>query len=217
MLWLTTSIRLYIRFFIARAPGWDDLFVVLAAVSPISQLTYPAVADLFLQAHVTMGAIATCVATKYGLGDHIYILSPPEVRNFLICHYLLGASYVGSTAYIKISLLFQYLRIFERGTNIYRITQLTLVVIGLWGFFFIFMNWFSCFPSPAAFWNGTNKGCYASFSPDLKIAVRTIEAQGGSNAAWDIIVLAIAFRLLFEKDGPVNRKGLLVLLSMGVV
>lgn len=199
MLWLTTSIRLYIRFFIARAPGWDDLFVVLAA------------------AHVTMGAIATCVATKYGLGDHIYLLTPPDIRNFLICHYLLGASYVGSTAYIKISLLFQYLRIFERGTTIYRITQLTLVVIGLWGFVFIFMNWFSCFPSPAAFWNGTNKGCYASFSPDLKIAVRTIEAQGGSNAAWDIIVLAIAFRLLFEKDGPVNRKGLLVLLSMGVV
>jgi hypothetical protein len=183
----------------------------------MSQLTYQAVADPFLQAHVTMGAIATCVATKYGLGGHIYLLTPPEIRNFLICHYLLGASYVGSTAYIKISLLFQYLRIFERGTNIYRITQLTLVVIGLWGFVFIFMNWFSCFPSPAAFWNGTNKGCYASFSPDVKIAVRTIEAQGGSNAAWDIIVLAIAFRLLFEKNGPVNRKGLLVLLSMGVV
>ncbi|KAG0645526.1 hypothetical protein D0Z07_8669 [Hyphodiscus hymeniophilus] len=199
LLWSTTGFRLYIRFFIARAPGWDDLFVVLAAL------------------HVTLGAIATCVATKYGLGGHIYLLEPPMIRKYLICHYLLGAAYVSSTAYIKISLLFQYLRIFERGTRIYRITQLTLVVIGLWGFAFIFTNWFACFPSPAAFWNGTNKGCYASFSPNLHVAISTIEAHGGSNAAWDIIVLAIAFRLLFEKDGPVNRKGLLALLALGTV
>jgi len=164
-----------------------------------------------------MGAVATCVATKYGLGDHIYLLHPGDIRSFLICHYLLGNSYVGATAYIKISLLLQYLRIFEKGSTIYRITQVVLVIIGLWGFCFIFMEWFACFPTPASFWNMTNVGCYASFSPNIGIAVRTIEAQGGTNAGFDLIVLAIACNIAFEKDRPVNRKGLTVLLSLGLV
>jgi len=140
-----------------------------------------------------------------------------EIRSYLICHYCLGAAYVGSTAYIKLSLLFQYLRVFERGTLMYRVTQGMLIFVALWGFAFIFMNWFACFPTPAAFWNGTGKGCYASFSPNLKIVIKSIEAQGGSNACLDVIVLLIAFTILRETDRPVNKKGLSVLLGMGTM
>jgi hypothetical protein len=99
----------------------------------------------------------------------------------------------------------------------YRFTQFMAVVIGLWGFAFTFMGWFACFPSPAAFWNGTSKGCYASFSPNLDVVIKTIEGHSGANVIFDFIVLAIAFRLLFIKDAPVNGKGLIALLCMGVV
>lgn len=124
---------------------------------------------------------------------------------------------MASTAFIKLSLLFQYLRIFERGTFVYHFTQIMAGVIGLWGFSFIFMGWFACFPSPAAFWNGTGKGCYASFDPDTSVAIKTIEGHSGANVGFDFIVLAIAFRLLWEKNGPVNKKGLAALLMMGLM
>ena len=167
--------------------------------------------------HVSMGAITLCVSTKFGLGQHIYLLTPQQIRSFLICFYLIGVSYVSSTALIKVSLLCQYLRIYEPGTHTYRFTQFMAVVIGLWGFAFAFMGWFGCFPSPASFWNGTSKGCYASFSPDPHVAVKTIEGHSGVNVVFDFIVLGIAFRLLFMKDAPVNGKGLMALLCMGAV
>ena len=164
-----------------------------------------------------MGAITLCVSTKFGLGQHIYLLTPQQIRRFLICHWLIGASYVSSTALIKVSLLCQYLRIFERSTFTYLFIQFMAVIIGLWGFAFTFMGWFACFPSPAAFWNGTGKGCYASFSPNLDIVVKTIEGHSAVNVIFDFIVLAIAFRLIFVKDAPVNGKGLIALVCMGIV
>lgn len=164
-----------------------------------------------------MGAIALCVATRFGLGQHIYLLTPQDIRSYLICHWLIGASYVSSTALIKVSLLCQYLRIWERSTFTYLFIQAMAVIIGLWGFAFTFMGWFACFPNPAAFWNGTSKGCYASFSPVPGVAVKTIEGHSAVNVIFDFIVLAIAFQLLFMKDAPVNGKGLMALLFMGVV
>jgi hypothetical protein len=151
------------------------------------------------------------------MGQHIYLLQPRELRSYLICHWLIGASYVSSTAYIKISLLLQYLRVFQKGTLTYRFTQFMLVLIGLWGFSFIFIGWFACFPSPAAFWNGTNKGCYASFSPIPSVVIGTIEGHSGSNVIFDLIVLSIPFRLLFIDDAPLKKKGLMALLLMGAL
>jgi len=196
---IATSARMYVRMVIAKAPGWDDLFLVLAAI------------------HVFIGVIATCVGTKYGLGQHIYLLSPSDLRSFLICHWLLGLSYVSSTAFIKLSLLCQYLRIFEKGTFIYHATIILAGVIGLWGFAFTFMGWFACFPSPAAFWNQTGKGCYASFDPEPAVVIKTIEGHAGANVAFDFMVLALAFRLLWEKNGPINKRGLAALLLLGLV
>ena len=77
------------------------------------------------------------------------------------------------------------------------------------------MGWFACFPSPAAFWDGTNKGCYASYSPIQSVVIKTIEGHSGANVIFDFIVLAIPFRLLFLDDAPLEKRGLLVLLLMG--
>jgi len=156
-----------------------------------------------------------CLSTKFGMGQHIYLLTPVDLRKYLICHWLIGVSYVSSTAYIKISLLLQYMRVFDKGSKTYRFSQFMLVLIGLWGFSFIFMGWFACFPSPAAFWDGTNKGCYASYSPIPSVVIKTIEGHSGANVIFDLIVLAIPFRLLFLDDAPLQKKGLMALLLMG--
>src|SRR4051812_14668737 len=101
-----------------------------------------------------MGTIAFCVATKYGLGEHIYLLDffthPTYITSFLKCHYVIGASYTSSTAFIKISLLLQYLRLYERGSIVYRFTQGILIFVSMWGLCYSFTSWLCCLPSPAA-------------------------------------------------------------------
>jgi hypothetical protein len=151
------------------------------------------------------------------MGQHIYLLNPKDIRSYLICHWLIGLSYVSSTALIKVSLLFQYLRVFKEGTFTYRFSQFMLVFIGLWGFTFTFMGWLPCFPRPSAFWNQTGKGCYASFSTNSAVVIKTIEGHSGVNVIFDLIVVTIPFRLLFIDNAPVNKKGLGALLVMGLL
>jgi hypothetical protein len=167
---------------------------------------------------VSLGTISFAISTKYGMGQHIYLItSPKDIENILICHYLFGAAYVTATAFIKLSLLLQYLRVFEPGTWIYRFTQFLIVFIGLWGFAFAFLSWFPCLPDPSAWWKMTNTGCYATASPDTSIVIKSIESHGGMNMILDFIVLSVPLRILFEDDAPSTRIGLAVLLFMGVL
>lgn len=202
LVWITLSIRLYIRLVIARSFGWDDFFIVVTAF------------------HVSLCGIAACVALKFGLTKHINTLTPDQIRGFLICFYCLGAGYVGSAGYVKISLLFQYKRVFQKGTLPYRLVQGMLVFMGLWTFGFVFTNWFACFPTPANFWNGSGKGCYGSFSSNFSIRNRFVEAHSSVNTIQDFMILCLGFYLFTvkDKDGlPLNRKGLSAVLAMGAV
>jgi hypothetical protein len=128
-----------------------------------------------------------------------------------------AATYNTSTAFIKLSLLFQYLRVFDRGTFDYRLAQVLLILIAIWGSVFSFMAWFSCLPNPSAFWKMTNKGCYGAASSNTMLVVRWIEAHAGINVVFDVAVLLLAFRLIKTKDAPSTKIGMAVLLSMGLV
>ena len=162
-----------------------------------------------------MGTVAFMVSTNYGMGQHIYLLEPQNISKIVLCNYLFGAAYNCSTALIKISLLLQYLRVFERGTWTYRCAQLLLVVISLWGFSFGFIAWFSCLPDPSALWKGTGKGCYGAASANMDMVVRVIEAHAGMNFAFDILILTLAFRLLSAKEVQTTKVGMLVLIFVG--
>jgi hypothetical protein len=173
---------------------------------------------LHLQVMITTGTVSFCVATRYGLGEHVYLIDLSSLPSFLICHYVIGGSYTSSTALIKISLLFQYLRIFDCGTFAHLFTQVMVVFVALWGLAYSFLSWLCCLPRPSAFWNLTQKGCYAFASPVAAEAVKTIESHAAVNMVLDLVVLTIPFRLLFEKDVPSKtKKGLMVLLFMGVM
>ncbi len=62
---------------------------------------------------------------------------------------------------IKLSLLLQYLRIYERGRM--RIFCRAMIgIISIWGLVFSFMAWFPCFPVRAYWdWEITEATCYA--------------------------------------------------------
>ena len=153
------------------------------------------------------------------MGGHIYLIPNEDLESFFKCFYLLTASYNTSTALIKISLLLQYIRVFDWGTWTRRFSQALVVLIALWGCAFAFMAWFPCLPHPSNAWRLQNEraGCYGGFSTDPLTVVAFIKAHGGSNLGLDILLLALAFKLLLAKDVPVTLAGKAVLLTMGTV
>lgn len=53
--------------------------------------------------------------------------------------YVVNGIYNVTTFLIKLALLFQYLRILEKGTILYRFTFVMAVVVSMWGLVFTFL------------------------------------------------------------------------------
>lgn len=119
------------------------------------------------------------LGTNWGLGQHFANLSPHEVEGYLFVRspplqtnsrwltylrqrfYIANGTYSVSTALIKLSLLFQYLRIFDSGP-VRKLCIWLIVIISCWGAAFSFMAWLPCFPV-RAYWDWSLAGarCYA--------------------------------------------------------
>ncbi|TDZ78946.1 hypothetical protein C8034_v004472 [Colletotrichum sidae] len=199
--WICGLMRLYVRFFVARCPGWDDLFVVLVMLS-----------SLFL-------SIATCLCTNYGLGQHFITLGLKGMSQFIKSFYLCNGAYPMATALIKLALLFQYLRMFEPGSKSRLITIVVIVITALWGIAYTCLAFVPCFPV-YAFWDLTYQtdARWAFGSHDPVIFARSFESHVGINVALDIIVFAIPLNLFLQHGlRTKSRLGLLALFTMGVL
>jgi hypothetical protein len=132
----------------------------------------------------------------------------------------MSGTYVMSTAFIKLSLLFQFRRVFGPGTRMRQLCVVVIVFTALWGIVFSFLSWFPCFP-PSDFWNyyqTRGDHCYAFGSLDHDIWGATYTGHSGTNVFLDIIVLSIPLPLFFYKDTDRRtRWGLVALLMMGIV
>jgi hypothetical protein len=113
--------------------------------------------------------------------------------------------------------LFQYLRVFERGTFSYRFSQLTLVAVALWGLAILTICSLPCIPDPSRFWKQRGKGCWGIAAANQQIAVDIILGHAATNVFFDTIVFGLAFRLQFLKDAPSSRNGARAVLSVGVM
>ncbi|KAI1391774.1 uncharacterized protein F4822DRAFT_105241 [Hypoxylon trugodes] len=196
--WVCVCLRLYVRLRVVRAPGWDDLCVVLY---------------LFM---VTAGSIAVCCAVTFGLGKHFLQLEEWQGKSFLKTFYIANATYVTATALIKEALLLQYLRVFERAVILRRFLIFLVVFTALWGIAYSFLAWAPCIPVHD-FWNGGGPLCYGYGSQYIRPFVATFESHAASNMVLDILVLVIPLPLLF-KDGTTNcaRVRVVGLISMGI-
>jgi hypothetical protein len=130
--------------------------------------------------------------------------------------YIANATYPISTACVKMSLLFQYLRLFPENSVKRLLTILTLAVTALWGFVFAFMAWFPCFPV-SAFWDISISGkCYGYGSPNPDEFNAVYTGHSASNMVLDMVVLALPIPLYFSSGTQQRtRAGLLALLFMG--
>lgn len=232
--------RLYVRLRIVRLPGLDDLFVFLYLVS--RPLTGNALGSDLTVAHtdiyvagisgvsrwydrsqyptwmVTRNSRGTFAGIKYGSGRHFLLLTFGEVKRYLILFYVLNISLNCAATFIKISQLFQFLRLFDKGTWAYRASVAGIVVVSLWGTAYTLLSIFPC-SNIADSWNilakDTRCWAYASQRPDE--FTFTIVSHNIINTFFDAYIIAIPFRL-YSKPGLSlrTRLGLMVLLLMGV-
>ncbi|KAK8074301.1 hypothetical protein PG994_005200 [Apiospora phragmitis] len=197
--WACVIFRIYTRFFIMYSPGWDDVFVVLVLLSG------------------TVGSICECIATRYGMGQHFILISAQDRIMYLKFFYVANVTYCCSTAFVKLSLLFQYLRIFKTG-RMRVVCIVVMITTALWGLAYSFMAIVPCFPIQK-YWTLTLPGtCYAFGSLVAPAFYATYASSAAINMTLDIIVLCIPIPIYFAENTPFKSKiGLIGLFAMGVL
>ncbi|KAK3381757.1 hypothetical protein B0H63DRAFT_476569 [Podospora didyma] len=197
--WVCALGRLYVRLFIIFSPGWDDVFLVLYLLS------------------TTAGSVFICLLTEWGLGEHFLKLSIPTMQGYLFRFYIGNATYAMSTSLIKISLLFQYLRVIEKGTWLRKLCVGSIVVIFLWGLAYSFMAWVPCIPINS-FWDFSvpHQQCFGYGSLTALEFNATYESHTATNMLFDLLVFCIPIPLYFKSETAFKTKmSLLALFTMG--
>lgn len=146
------------------------------------------------------------------------LLTIREVNHYLIAFYVTNSTLNVAATCIKLSLLFQYLRIFAKGTLTHTFTKVLIVAVSCWGFIFSFLAFFPCATGPNFQIASPSTKCWAYGSPNHDQFVNTFQAHTIMNMIFDLIITLIPFRLYRESDMTTKqRMGLLALLFMGAL
>lgn len=152
------------------------------------------------------------------MGQHFLLLTEHQMRTYLATFYVSNASYPCSATFIKLALLFQYLRLFEKGTRLYRTTLAAIGLVVCWGLGFGIAGWVPCIPV-RAFWDVSEEDatCWGFGSYNAQEFVATYVALTSSNVALDIITLVIPMSFLFATNTHTHRTryALMGLFGMG--
>ncbi|KAK8068556.1 hypothetical protein PG996_007668 [Apiospora saccharicola] len=197
--WGCVGFRMYTRFFIMYSPGWDDFFVLLVLLSG------------------TVGSVCECIATTYGMGQHFLNIGDEDRITYLKFFYISNTTYCMSTAFVKLALLFQYLRIFKEG-RMRAITISVMVITAVWGAAYTFMAIVPCFPIQK-YWTLTLPGkCYGFGSLNPPVFYAMYASSAAVNMTLDLAVLAIPIPVYFAANTPFKSKlGLTALFCMGII
>lgn len=195
--------RIWVRHFITHSLGWDDAFVVLTMSSNVVQ------------------AVGLCLSIDTGLGEHFILLGIDGMQGFMKTFYIANGAYPISTTFIKLALLFQYLRLLEKGSKSRIITIVAIVVVSIWGFSFSFLAWVPCIPV-RAYWTWyileSEATRYGYGSHDPTVLVATYLSNAATNMVLDMITFAIPIPLWLDRSIQRNTRmalsGLFVLGAM---
>ncbi|KAJ4386469.1 hypothetical protein N0V93_009365 [Gnomoniopsis smithogilvyi] len=209
---LCASLRLYVRFFVTRCPGWDDYFIICIFI--LTWITN--VGSLFLY--------------NAGLGRHFILLGIDGMSNFVEMFWWANACYNMSMAAIKLSILFQYLRLLsdhagsdKTQPKILRIAVIVLIVLtSIWGLVYSVLAWVPSWPISAD-WTFTNSTAtrYGYGTDDKGVFATTFLVHGASNMALDIAVFSVPLfsRSMWATAGRQrqSRVALICLYGLGIL
>ena len=159
-----------------------------------------------------------CVgAYHFGLGQHfVEIGGPQSMERYLKGFYITNASYMVATTCIKLALLLQYLRLFERGTFLHRTAVILTAFASIWGTAYTLLALFPCSPI-SDYWSlKPDAHCWAFASPNPKQFAATFETHAILNMLFDIVILILPIPLYF-RAGTVGKtkRGLAGLAILG--
>ena len=158
-------------------------------------------------------------AINHGEGQHFLLITVGDFREYLKVFYVLNISLNLAIAFIKLSLLFQFLRIFTKGTWPYTVSVVNIVLVSLWGLAFTLVALFPCAVISDA-WNifATNSACWGYGSTDPDAFTATFVAHNVMNTIFDVVITLIPIQLYFQPNITMRtRMGLMVLLLMGAM
>ncbi|KAK8089625.1 hypothetical protein PG997_004586 [Apiospora hydei] len=233
--WTCVSSRLWVRFKIIRDPGWDDFCVVMYLVcdqqkpremeTPQANSSETNTVDVY-SLPLRLG-VSRCLSkesivaytlpgTEYGLGKHFLTIPLEDKITWSKTFYVANAAYCTSTAFIKLALLLQYLRVYPKGSLMHRACMATVGLTALWGLVYSFISWFPCFPVNHVWELKPDAKCYGYGSSRPSEFSATYESHTAINMILDVIVLIIPMPLLFkEGTGTAQRLRIGALLFMG--
>jgi len=131
--------------------------------------------------------------------------------------YISAAPLPLSSTFIRIALLFQYLRIFPTGSTYRTICKLMMVPVTMWGVAFGVLTWFPCYPV-AAYWDITipDATCWGFAARSIQ-SLQTFVSHAITNAVLDFIVFLIPVHLYFKPDAEKKtRYSLIALFFLGL-
>lgn len=197
--WAAVALRLYTRFRIVRAPGWDDLLIGIALVTG------------------SISGISLGIATNYGMGHHIYEIPRGDLETVFLLFYLSNAAFTMSNALVKVSLLLQYLRTFV-DPRLRRLCVILTFVTCAYGLAYGFLGWFPCIPVEGFWRRDLTAFCYAYGSTDETQVYRAVISANIINMVLDIMIFILPIPLLFRNDTVRNTKiGLFALFGLGII
>jgi hypothetical protein len=209
---IAVGFRLHTRFRVVRDPGLDDVFIIAAAVFKLIGLI-----AFYGGSSLKIIAAATTSLTQFpgfhaGIGKHIINIFD-SLETTMKWFYVANASYIMTAVVVKLSLLFQYLRLFRGGYR--RITTIVLLaLVTLWGCAFAFMGWVPCFPV-SGFWDKQQvppAKCYGFGYRTLDEAKNTLFAFSGSNMILDLAIFLVPLTEFFKPG--LNRKQVLAMTGL---
>ncbi|KAF1937794.1 hypothetical protein EJ02DRAFT_514971 [Clathrospora elynae] len=192
-----------------RLWGWDDAFVVIAGVASIA------------------GDSVVCQMPEDGLGLHFWTLGDQRVMSYFRHVYFTNIAYSASATFIKLAILFQYLRLFAEAalstsTAQYRLarrlTWFLIVLSTLWGLAFVLLALFPCNPIPK-YWHPYLPGkCIGWGTKEPEELFAMFLGHALSNSLLDILILAlpVPFLSMLRIAGK-SRVGLITLFTLGFV
>ncbi|KAI0127162.1 hypothetical protein BJ170DRAFT_595043 [Xylariales sp. AK1849] len=198
--WAFVCFRLYVRLRIVRSAWWDDLFVFLYLITG------------------SLGSVALLISIPFGTGQHVLLLTVGQGGHYLATFYMFNACLNLAAMFIKLSLLFQYLRLFEKGSWPYRLSVGTIVAVALWGTAYSLLAFIPCWPVSDFWYSPPDAKCWAYGAWSTEELTATFYSHTSLNMILDIIILAIPFHLYFKGNMTFKmRMGLLALLLMGAL
>ncbi|KFY07466.1 hypothetical protein V492_07128 [Pseudogymnoascus sp. VKM F-4246] len=192
------------------------LFTIIAGILVLTRvITRARIGIIGIDDYLSFGALCAsilfCVVVfqqiKYGLGTPFKTIPPENIPTFVKCLWGTIPCYNASLILTKLSIVFQYKRIFTT-PMINRLCNIMLGVLVVYGLWTIIGSILMCIPV-AAFWDESIKGHCMN-------RLQFWFANAGVNIATDIIIFAIPMPLLKQLQLPKKQKiGLMFVFGFG--